>query len=283
MVKIKYLQGQKKTTQDKNDGMKVAIIGAGSLGQSIAKGLLKNKIVSSLHLTKRNTDSIKEFDRYKAVTLTTDNEEAIKNADIIIFAVQPRHFKDILESLKYKLSKEQIIISVITGFSIGKIENIIGAKHYIIRAMPNTAAAVRQSMTCIASNERGKEKVAFAITIFNSLGTTMIIPEEQLQAATVICASGIAFWMRLIRATTQGAIQLGFEASEAHELAMQTCFGAASLLKESGNHPEVEIDRVTTPGGCTIEGLNEMEHQGLSSSLIKGINVSFDKINQIKS
>ena len=262
--------------------MKVAIIGAGSLGQSIAKGLLKNKVVSSLYLTKRNTDSIKEFNRYKAVTLTTNNEEAVKNSDIIIFAVQPRHLRDILENLKYKLTKEQILISVITGFSIGKIENVIGGKHYIIRAMPNTAASVGQSMTCISPNIKGKEKVELAKTIFNSLGRSMVIPEDQLQAATVICASGIAFWMRLIRATTQGAIQLGFEAHEAHELAMQTCFGAATLLKESGNHPEAEIDRVTTPGGCTIEGLNEMEHQGLSSSLIKGINASFEKINQIK-
>ena len=245
--------------------MKVAIIGAGSLGQSIAKGLLKNKVVSSLYLTKRNTDSIKEFNRYKAVTLTTNNEEAVKNSDIIIFAVQPRHLRDILENLKYKLSKE-----------------LIGGKHYIIRAMPNTAASVGQSMTCLSTNAKGKEKVELAKTIFNSLGRSMVIPEDQLQAATVICASGIAFWMRLIRATTQGAIQLGFEAHEAHELAMQTCFGAATLLKESGNHPEEEIDRVTTPGGCTIEGLNEMEHQGLSSSLIKGINASFEKINQIK-
>lgn len=262
--------------------MKVAIIGAGSLGQSIAKGLLKNKVVSSLYLTKRNIDSLKDLNKYKAVTLSTDNVEAVKNSDIIIFAVQPRHLSNILENLKYKLTKEQVLISVITGFSIGKIENVIGAKHYIIRAMPNTAASVGQSMTCISANERGKEKVDLAKTIFNSLGVSMEIPEEQLQAATVICASGIAFWMRLIRATTQGAIQLGFEAHEAHELAMQTCFGAASLLKESGNHPEAEIDRVTTPGGCTIEGLNEMEHQGLSSSLIKGINASFEKINQIK-
>lgn len=262
--------------------MKVAIIGAGSLGQSIAKGLLKNKVVSSLYLTKRNLESLKEFKRFKAVTLTTSNKEAVKNADIIIFAVQPRHLRDILENIKYKLEKEQIIISVITGFSIGKIENIIGAKHHIIRAMPNTAASVGQSMTCLASNERGKEKIELAKTVFNSLGASMVIPEDQLQAATVICASGIAFWMRLIRATTQGAIQLGFEADEAYQLAMQTCFGAASLLKSSGNHPEAEIDRVTTPGGCTIEGLNEMEHQGLSASLIKGINVSFEKINQIK-
>jgi pyrroline-5-carboxylate reductase len=262
--------------------MKVAIIGAGSLGQSIAKGLLKNKVVSSLYLTKRNLDSLKEFKRYKAVTLTNSNKEAIKNADILIFAVQPRHLKDILEKLKYKLEKDQIIISVITGFSIGKIENIIGAKHHIIRAMPNTAASVGQSMTCISANENGKEQMEVAKTIFNSLGASMEIPEEQLQAATVICASGIAFWMRLIRATTQGAIQLGFEADEAYQLAKQTCFGAASLLNSSGNHPEAEIDKVTTPGGCTIEGLNEMEHQGLSSSLIKGINVSFEKINQIK-
>ena len=262
--------------------MKVAIIGAGSLGQSIAKGLLINDVVSALYLTKRNTNSLSKFNEYKEVILTSDNTEAVKNADILIFAVQPRHFNRILESIQPLLTDNHVLISVITGFSIAKIETIVGANTCIIRSMPNTAASVGQSMTCLSSNTKGKEKVELAKTIFNSLGVSMEIPEEQLQAATVICASGIAFLMRLIRATTQGAIQLGFEADEAHKLAMQTCFGAASLLNESGNHPEAEIDRVTTPGGCTIEGLNEMEHQGLSSSLIKGINKSFDKINQIK-
>ena len=262
--------------------MKITIIGTGSLGQSIAKGLLTNKALESLYLTKRDLSSILKFKRYNKVVLTSDNQEAVKNTDIIIFAVQPIHFKGVLEELKYVLKKEQLIISVITGFSIARIENIIGGKHLIIRAMPNTAASVRQSMTCLSPNGRGKEKIEFAKTIFNSLGSTMVIPEEQLQAATVICASGIAFWMRLVRATTQGAIQLGFEADEAHELAIQTCFGAASLLKESGRHPEQEIDRVTTPSGCTIEGLNAMEHQGLSSALIQGIVASFEKINQIK-
>ena len=262
--------------------MKVAIIGAGSLGQSIANGLLKNNVVSTLYLTKRNTESLSNFSKYKEVTLTTDNAQAIKNADILIFAVQPRHLEQLLIAVKPLLQNRHTLISVITGFSIIKIEAIVGAETTIIRAMPNTAASVGQSMTCLSANLKGKDRIALASTIFDSLGVSMVIPEEQLQAATVICASGIAFWMRLIRATTQGAIQLGFEAHEAHKLAMQTCFGAATLLKESGNHPEAEIDRVTTPGGCTIEGLNEMEHQGLSSSLIKGINKSFDKINQIK-
>ncbi|EAR12075.1 putative pyrroline-5-carboxylate reductase [Polaribacter irgensii 23-P] len=262
--------------------MKIAIIGAGSLGQSIAKGLLKNEVVQTLYLTKRNTNTLQSFTNFKEVILTSNNQEAVKNADILIFAVQPKHLEHILTNIQPLLFDRHILISVITGFSIAKIEAIVGPNITIIRAMPNTASAVGQSMTCISANTSGKEKVTLAKTIFNSLGNTLEIPEEQLQAATVICASGIAFWMRLIRATTQGAIQLGFEAHEAHELAMQTCFGAASLLKESGNHPEVEIDRVTTPGGCTIEGLNEMEHQGLSSSLIKGIKKSFDKINQIK-
>ncbi|MEJ6675238.1 MAG: pyrroline-5-carboxylate reductase [Flavobacteriales bacterium] len=262
--------------------MKAAIIGAGSLGQSIAKGLLKNQVVSTLYLTKRNTNTLQSFSDCNDVILTSDNQEAIKNSDILIFAVQPKHLEKILITLQPMLHNKHVLISVITGFSIAKIESIVGSNTAIVRAMPNTAAAVGQSMTCISTNTNGKEKVALAKTIFNSLGNTLEIPEEQLQAATVICASGIAFWMRLIRATTQGAIQLGFEAHEAHELAMQTCFGAASLLKESGNHPEAEIDRVTTPGGCTIEGLNEMEHQGLSSSLIKGITTSFNKINQIK-
>ncbi len=262
--------------------MRVAIIGVGNLGKSIAKGLLNNNVVSSLYLTKRNLKSIIEFKDNSEVILTSDNEEAIKNSNVLIFALQPRHFEKILESVKPILSQNHIIISVITGFSISKIEAIIGTNKFIIRSMPNTAASVGQSMTCISTNEKGKEKADVAKTIFNSLGVSMEISEEQLQAATVICASGIAFWMRLIRATTQGAIQLGFESNKAQELAMQTCFGAASLLKESNNHPEAEIDRVTTPGGCTIEGLNEMEHQGLSSSLIKGITTSFNKINQIK-
>ncbi|WP_405296364.1 pyrroline-5-carboxylate reductase [Algibacter sp. Ld11] len=262
--------------------MRVAIIGAGSLGQSIAKGLLSSEALTSLYLTKRNLNALKDFDASDKVTLTTDNIEAVQHADILIFAIQPRHFEGILNELKPHLSKNHVLISVITGFAIARIEAIVGETSYVVRAMPNTAASVGQSMTCISTNKKGKEKIDLAMTIFNSMGTSLEIPEEQLQAATVICASGIAFWMRLIRATTQGAVQLGFEAHEAHQLAMQTCFGAASLLKQSGKHPEEEIDRVTTPSGCTIEGLNEMEHRGLSSSLIKGINASFEKINQIK-
>ena len=261
--------------------MKIAIIGAGNLGLSIAKGLITNNTITSLYLTKRNTHSIEDWKEYGNVHVTSDNQEAVKNSDILIFAVQPSHFENILSDIKDLLTEKHILISTITGFKIDRMETVIGSDNYIIRSMPNTAISVGKSMTCLCSNEKGKSRLQLAEAIFNTLGTSIVIEEEHMQAATVICASGIAFWMRLIRATTQGGVQLGFDANEAMKMSMQTALGAASLLIETNSHPEQEIDKVTTPKGCTIEGLNEMEHQGLSSSLIKGIVASFEKINKI--
>lgn len=262
--------------------MKIAVIGTGNLGKSIAKGLITTNAITTLYLTRRHLNSISEFEGYKNVTLTSDNEVAVQNSDILIFAVQPSHFETILTKIKPYLTDKHVIISTITGYSISKIENEIGPEHFIIRAMPNTAIAVGKSMTCLCCNEQGSKRITIAEAIFNRLGHSIEIPESQMQAATVVCASGIAFWMRLIRATTQAAIQLGFDSKEAQELAMHTCEGAASLLINNGHHPEEEIDKVTTPRGCTIEGLNEMEHKGLSSSLIQGMVASFDKISNIR-
>ena len=262
--------------------MKIAVIGTGNLGKSIAKGLIKNSAFESLYLTKRNLIELQEFNGINNVYLDTDNLEVVKKSEILIFAVQPRHFEKILQQIQPLLTNKHILISTITGFSICKIETIIGNKNNIIRAMPNTAIAVSKSMTCICSNSYAKNHIQIASSIFSILGNTLVIPESQMQAATVVCASGIAFWMRLIRASTQAAIQLGFDAKQAQELAMFTSEGAASLLINSGNHPEEEIDKVTTPKGCTIEGLNAMEHKGLSAALIQGMVASFNKINTIK-
>ena len=260
--------------------MKIAILGAGNLGLSIAKGLIVSNTYDTLYLTKRKTEAIQEFSKHDKVVVTQSNREAVQNSDILIFAVQPKQLEGVLEEIQADLKERHVIISTITGVSIQRIEELVG-DHFIIRAMPNTAIAVRKSMTCLCSNEKGQKQLQVAEAIFDKMGTTMVIPENKMQAATVICASGIAFWMRLIRATTQSAVQLGFDAKEAQQLSMQTCLGAASLLIESGKHPEEEIDKVTTPMGCTIEGLNEMEHHGLSSSLIRGMQASFKKINNI--
>jgi pyrroline-5-carboxylate reductase len=262
--------------------MKIAIIGTGNLGSAIAKGLIKNESFTALYLSDRNTWQVDAYKDTENVTITNDNALAVKAADVVIFALQPKHIDTVLESVASDITAEHIVMSVAAGFEISVIERIIGNDKSVIRVMPNTAISIGKSMTCLSGNIKGLERMEVARTIFNQLGTTLEIPESQMQAATVICSSGIAFWMRLVRATTQGAIQLGFEAEEADTIALQTCLGAASLLQDSDRHIEAEIDRVTTPGGCTNEGLNEMEHNGMSSALIQGIVASFDKINNLK-
>jgi len=264
--------------------MKIAIIGTGNLGYSIALGILNQSQFeyAHLYLTKRNTSSLESLKKLSKVAILTDNKKAVEDSDIILITVQPNQLQNVLEEIKPVLNPDKhTVISCVTGRKIAEIEKVLGIDLGIIRSMPNTAIAVGQSMTCLSANKKGAKNMDLAKTIFSALGATMCIEEKLMQAATVICASGIAFWMRLIRATAQGAVQLGFEAKKAQELAMHTCLGAASLLVESGNHPEQEIDKVTTPSGCTISGLNEMEQQGLSAALIRGLVTSFEKINKI--
>ena len=192
--------------------MKIAIIGAGNLGLSIAKGLLVNNTHTELYLTKRNLESLEKFKEYKDVFVTSDNLLAVQKADILIFAVQPGQFEELLQTIAPALTDKHVIISTITGFRIERIEKVIGSQYPIIRSMPNTAISVGKSMTCLCCNRVGEKRIAIAEAIFNGLGTTIAIEETHMQAATVLCASGIAFWMRLLRATTQGGVQLGFDA-----------------------------------------------------------------------
>lgn len=159
-----------------------------------------------------------------------------------------------------------------------QMENTVGTEIPILRAMPNTAIAIRESMTCMCLNSAAKDLKDPVKDLFDNLGLTVIIDEELMDAATVLGACGIAFALRYIRASSQGGIQTGFDAKTSQLISAQTVKGAAGLLLKNGNHPEHEIDKVTTPQGCTIEGLNEMEHSGFSSSLIKGIRASFRKI-----
>jgi pyrroline-5-carboxylate reductase len=146
--------------------------------------------------------------------------------------------------------------------------------------MPNTAIAIRESMTCLAAKDIDHEQFQEILEMFNQLGSSVKIDEKLMDAATVLGACGTAFAMRYIRANIQGGIEIGFDAATASLIAAQTVKGAAELLLKKQTHPEQEIDKVTTPKGCTIAGLNEMEHRGFSSSLIKGLVASYQKIGQ---
>lgn len=261
---------------------KIAVIGAGNLGMAIIKGLLDSSLKESLQIiaTKRKLSETLPGSG-KKISFTTDNSMAARNSDVVIVSVQPGQFSKVATQIKPHL-KDKIVISTITGMTLQDLHNHLGIDARIVRAMPNTAIAVGQSMTCLSCNSDEKS-VEVAQDIFNCLGKTLVIDDDLMRAATVLGASGIAFWLRLIRATTQGGIQMGFDADEAKFIAVQTSLGAASILAENSHaHPEREIDKVTTPMGCTIRGLNEMEHKGLSSALIRGLSASYEMISSIK-
>lgn len=262
----------------------IAILGAGNLGIAIADGLRKSGFIKErqLFLTRRKPSLIEHMKK-ENIHVSDDNKKAVTSSDIVILAVQPGQLQQLIEEIRPVLDpKRHIVVSVITAISIAEIAKSLHGGFMIVRAMPNTAVAAGESMTCIAHNGVQEEAMREVESIFTCVGQTLQIEEELMQAATVVCASGIAFWMRFIRATTQGGVQLGFDAKDAQKIAVQTCMGAASLLKLDNSHPEQEIDKVTTPQGCTIAGLNEMEHHGLSSALIKGLVTSFNRINQMK-
>lgn len=260
-------------------GKKIAIIGGGNLGSAIAEGLLISKFskASELVVTKRNTSTLRSL-KDRGVEVSDNNHEAVKKAEVIILAVKPFQVSEVLAAVKKELMGKKILISVVTGVTIGDMESITGKKVPLFRAMPNTAIAIQQSMTCISSKDAEAADVKYVNELFSKLGKVVTIDEKLMEASTILGACGTAYAMRYIRANIQGGIEIGFDAPTASLIAAQTVKGAAELLLQKGTHPEQEIDKVTTPKGCTIAGLNEMEHQGFSSSLIRGIVASYKKI-----
>ncbi|MFT4660781.1 MAG: pyrroline-5-carboxylate reductase [Patiriisocius sp.] len=258
---------------------KIAIIGCGNLGQSILQGLLDDKYPAEhITVTKRNTTTLAEYEK-SGVKISSDNVEALKTSEIIIVALKPYNILSILEELKPHLDgNKHVLVSLASGVSIAQISDALDVQLSIFRAMPNIAADVNESITCISSNGSESSQMNLVKELFDTIGTTIIIEEELMEAATVLGACGIAYVLRFIRAMVQGGIQIGFSAEIAGQIVNQTVRGAAQLLIERKEHPEFEIDKVTTPKGCTIVGLNEMEHNGFSSALIKGLVASYDKI-----
>lgn len=259
---------------------KVAIIGGGNLGTAIAEGLISSGFIpaQNIMITKRNVDTLQSL-KEKGVIISTDNNEAVHFGDVIIVAVKPFQVQEVLLGIKPALDETRhLLVSVVTGVFIKDIYSIIEKQLPVFRAMPNTAVAISESMTCICNQLGNHEQIRFVEEAFNQIGKTITIDEKLMDAATVLGACGTAYAMRYIRANIQGGIEIGFSASVAALIAAQTVKGAAELLLKHNSHPEQEIDKVTTPKGCTIAGLNEMEHQGFSSSLIKGLTASYKKI-----
>ena len=262
--------------------MKIAIIGAGNMGGALARGLAKGSIVptSDIYVSNPSTPKIEALKaEFPEINISTDNCSVAKAADIIVLAVKPWKVEGVIAELKPHLDySRQAVASMVGGLSIAQLSSWLDKgcdalpATYII--IPNTAIATMSSMTFISSTRSTTALDQELLSIFDELGKAMLIEESAMPAATSLASCGIAYAFRYIRAAMEGGVELGIRADEAKSIVMQTLRGAVDVLETSGAHPESEIDRVTTPGGLTIRGLNAMEAAGFTHSVIEGLRAS---------
>ena len=244
------------------------------MGGAVARGLAErtssyNLIVSDMSMQKLN--ELHEAYPTK-IEVTTDNTEVARKADILITAVKPWLVQPVYEQIRDH-AKARIVVSIAAGVSLDQVSEYYGHEDAaIFRAMPNTAIDYGKSVTLLAHNARATaEDIDLITTIFNFLGSAPLIEERLMNAGMALCSCGIAYVMRYVRAATEGAVELGLYPDQAKALMLETMEGAIAVLRASGSNPETEIDKVTTPGGTTIRGLNAMEREGFSNAVIAGL------------
>lgn len=251
--------------------MKVGIVGAGNMGSAIAHGLLQSKAVepADLYLADVRPEPLQPFAALGA-SVSTRSADAVGEADVVIIAIKPWGVLEALHKLRPAFHPQAMVISIAAGVALEQMRVEVGELP-IFRVIPNTAIAAGQSMTFIASSGASKEQEQAALALFAGLGKTMLVAEHQMAAATALSSCGIAYAMRYISANMRAGVELGFAPDVAKEIMLQTLQGAVSLLAQSGEHPEKEIDRVTTPKGLTIKGINQLEHGGFTSAIINAV------------
>jgi len=264
--------------------MKVVIIGGGNMGSSVTKGLVQGNIFKAKDITVIDVnqavlDTLKDYN--SDIQTVSGNYDPVGFADIVLLAVKPWLIKDIILDIKFKMNYEkQILVSIAAGISIDEMSQSL-LKHSdghqlpaIFRAIPNTAIAVKQSVTLISTNNANSEQKALILSIFEELGTALFLDEDKMAAGTALTSCGIAYLFRYVRAAMLAGTELGFYPEQAQKMIVNTMLGAAELLNETKNNPEVEIDKVTTPGGITIKGINELEANGFTNAIVKAIKAS---------
>lgn len=257
--------------------MKIAVIGVGAMGGAMVEGFVKSGAFRPADIT-ASAPHKSTLDRFSAlgVNVTTDNKEAVMAADVIVVAVKPWLAETVLGEIKPFVDyQRQSLVSVMAGIGSDKLKSMMtrddGSLPQMFIVIPNIAIAVLSSMTFITAVTADEASVAKIKDVFDKTGLALVVDERQLSAGIVLASCGIAYAMRYIRAATEGGVELGFKAHQAQRIVEQTVKGAVDLLQAGGGHPEAEIDKVTTPGGLTVRGLNEMEHAGFTSAVIRGL------------
>ena len=263
-----------KIEQLNTKNMRLTVIGAGNMGGALIKGWAKSGKIDNITVADKNEALLAQFKQdYPALNITTDNVEAVKGADIVVLVVKPWLMKMVLAEVKHALDLDkQIIVSDAANFTTGMLAEELGADGQFFYVIPNIAAEFGASMSFIAKAPAATDESLKAVEELYAIdGDTLVVAENLVGPGMMMASCGIAYVMRYIRAQMEGGCEMGFYPQQAKQIALQTMQGAVSLLKATGWHPEEAIDKVTTPGGVTIKGLNELDHAGFNSAVIRSL------------
>jgi pyrroline-5-carboxylate reductase len=263
---------------------KLALIGAGKLGEGLLAGLLGSQLVpvGRVAATVAHQPHADELAEKYGVSVGTNNHAAVRGADLVLICLKPQQVKGFLHESKKHFAKNVLIISAAASVTTALIERELGRAARVVRAMPNTPCLIRQGMIAIAKGKHATdEDVKTAQAIFGSMGRTVVVDEKHMDAITGLSASGPAYVYLIIESLAEGGVKLGLPRELSTELSAQTLLGASSLVLHTGEHPAKLKDMVTTPAGCTIDGLLELEEGGLRVTLIKAVVRAAERARQL--
>ncbi len=255
-------------------GKKITIIGAGKMGETLVTRLLSTGTLKKeqLFVTAKHDSRVAYMHEKFGVEGSTDNAEAVKEADIILLCVKPQIAPKVIASIREAVHPDQLLISIMAGFTIDQLQKALVLPLPVIRAMPNTPCEIGAGMTVLASgNKTNGDQILFAEALFGAVGKTMVLDEKYFDAVTGLSASGPAFIYVVIEALAEGGVKCGLPRDVSTSLVAQACLGAARMVAETGQHPAILKDHVTTPAGCTIDGLLKLEEGGLRVTMIKAV------------
>jgi len=260
---------------------KLAVLGAGKLGGILLRAYLKQGLFVSSRVTStvKHAEGAAALAKKLGISVTTDNREAVKGADIILLTVKPQTVGEVLHQIAPEIGSKSLVLSVAASVPTGFVEQQLaaasGGKHdkiAVVRAMPNTPAAVDCGMTGICGGTHAQtEHLEIARTMFDAVGRTIVVDQKHMDAVTGLSASGPAFAYIILESLAEAGVKVGLPRDVATLLAAQTMKGAASVVLETGDHPALLKDAVTTPAGCTIDGILELEEGKLRVTLIKAV------------
>jgi pyrroline-5-carboxylate reductase len=253
---------------------KLALVGAGKIGEALLSGILSSQLVPVSHVVATDADPLRAdyIGKKYGVKALTDNRQAVSGANLVLLCVKPQQVKGVLREVRKALRKDALVISVAASVTTTLLERELDHRVHVVRAMPNTPCVIRQGMTALAPGKHASEgDLKVAQEIFGAMGRTVVLDEKHMDAITGLSASGPAYVCMIIESLAEAGVKLGLPRELSTELSAQTLLGTSALVLHTGEHPAKLKDVVTTPAGCTIDGLLELEEGGLRVTLIKAV------------